>query len=372
MMKLIVTNTIVRKTSLVILLSLIVSCCFAWKPTTHVYLALQAVEDAQDGYITLHSVNYGTGEISGVIGEYPVDPLILNAIRNYPAQYRAGILGPDAYPDILTGQQVIHPGNANRWFEYLWEMARSESDAVKAFVLGYITHAAGDMYGHTFVNLFSGGAFTISPPDGPLNAIKHIVLEGYVDKRLDSSRMNGDFFEVSISGVEDFIYKYMVDAKPNTFLGDHLLPENGAGTDYSIPRIYSSLRENLAEDVREYYADKAEYDREFDDCDILDFTCSKTIIAAEKTAYMLANSIPVTYKEAWIEDIDIGLREWPKVSHEVAKALFFNPSRSADISRATDLLEEYALIHLSSMSGAPDFIGISVACQVRQILLVLV
>ena len=360
-MKVIPPKSILRNTSLAILISLIVSFSFAWKPTTHVYLALQALEDAQDGYITLHSVNYATGEILGVIGEYPVDPLILNAIRYYPAQYRAGILGPDAYPDILTGQQVIHPGNANQWFEYLWERAQSESDAVKAFVLGYMTHAAGDMYGHTFINFFSGGAFTISPPEGPLNAIKHIVLEGYVDKRLDSTNMNGDFFEVSIRGVEDFIYTYMVDAKPGTYLGERLLPENGPGTEYSVPRIYSSLRENLAEDVREYYADKAAYDREFDDCDALDFTCSMTVILAEKAAYMLVNAIPTTYKEAWIEDIDTGLREWPKVSHEVAKALFFNPSRSADTTRATDLLEEYALIHLTSMSGAPDFIGITVA-----------
>ena len=334
---------------------------FAWKPTTHVYLAEQALDDALDnGKVTINRVNYTTGEVIGVIGEYAVDANILSALRNNAAQYRAGVLGPDAYPDILTGQQVIHPVNPNDWFEYLWREAGNDSGAIKAFTLGYITHAAGDMYGHTFINNFTGGAFEIKPPKGPANAIKHVLLEGYVDKRLDASALSGSFFDASISGVNNFIYRKMINAKPGSYLSNNLLPEGGEGTDFSIPRIYSTLRANLQSDIDAYYAKKADYDRRYDNCSLTDFSCSKVLIEAEKTAYVTANGLIVTYKEAWRDDIDEGLRTWPHVSHEVAKALFFNPLRKANVQRAEDILKDYALINLTSMSGAPDFVGIGI------------
>ncbi|MBP7416044.1 MAG: hypothetical protein KA831_05270, partial [Pyrinomonadaceae bacterium] len=156
---------------------------FAWKPTTHVYLAERALEDALDnGMVTIERLDPTTGKVVGVIGEYAVDTAVLDALKKNPDQYRAGILGPDAYPDVLTGQQVIHPptnpDGSNRWLEYLWSKSDS-SPAIKAFVTGYLTHAAGDMYGHTFINNFTGGAFTFKPAD---NAKKHILLESYIGK----------------------------------------------------------------------------------------------------------------------------------------------------------------------------------------------
>ena len=101
----------------------------AWKPTSHVYFAELALEDAlNDGMVTIHRVDYAHGEIIGETGEYAVDPAILAALRSNLAQYRAGVLGPDAYPDMLTGQQVIHPGQASTgiqggadaWLRHLW------------------------------------------------------------------------------------------------------------------------------------------------------------------------------------------------------------------------------------------------------------
>ena len=81
----------------------------AWKPTTHVYFAERAIDDAKDGKVTINSVDYETGNVTGTVGTYSVDRSILAAIRAYPSHYRAGVLGPDAYPDILSGQQSIHP-----------------------------------------------------------------------------------------------------------------------------------------------------------------------------------------------------------------------------------------------------------------------
>lgn len=40
------------------------SAALAWKPTTHVYLAEQAMADAiDDGKITIYKVNYQTGKV---------------------------------------------------------------------------------------------------------------------------------------------------------------------------------------------------------------------------------------------------------------------------------------------------------------------
>jgi hypothetical protein len=329
-------KTYIKVVALVLAFNIVFGWCapaaFAWKPTTHVYLAEQALKDAKDdGKVTIDRVDYETGRVIGEIGTYPVDPKILTALNDYPAQYRAGVLGPDAYPDILTGQQVIHPDTnsegSNGWLTYLWRKSNeSQSQAIKAFTTGYLTHAAGDMYGHTFVNNFTGGAFTITPPS---NAVKHVLLEGYIDKLVPRPS-----YDASISEVEDFIYQNMIDAKSGTELDQIYLRENGEGTKLSIPRIYSTLRASLQNDINGYYDKTKDYDRRYNekikaakDCDLLDPSCSATlllgqayVIQAEKIAFVTTQGPIATYKEYWRNDIDDGLREWPKVSHKVAIA----------------------------------------------------
>lgn len=357
---------------LMILLLIPSAPAYAWKPTTHVFLADEALRDAlDDNRVSIYQVNYETGQILNKIGDYEVDSQLIAALKANTNQYRAGVLGPDAYPDILTGQQVIHPspdgptgtgisGGSGAWLKYLWEQSQVyNTPAVKAFTTGFITHAAGDMYGHTFVNNFTGAPFEIKPPVGPENAIKHIVVEGYVDKRLNRQALATNFFNVSIAGVEDFIYLSMVNAQPGTVLDGQLLRANSSSTEFSIPRIYSTLRANLQRDIDAYYAKKDEYMRRADACQPLDFTCSRVAILAELGVYIDTNGPIVTYKEAWRDDVDIGLRAWPQVSHEVAKALFFNPSWSADTQKAEDILQHYVTDHLLSMSGAPDFVGLT-------------
>lgn len=367
------SNKIIHLVTLATLLGVLshAPATLAWKPTTHVYFAEKALEDAlDDGKVTIYRVDYQSGKVLSKLGDYPVDPDILAALRSYPAQYRAGVLGPDAYPDILTGQQVIHPnpidtgidGGSGTWLKYLWDLVNTPGNNTlqnKAFVVGFLTHAAGDMYGHTFINNFTGGSFAIKPPEGPINAIKHIVIEGYVDKRLDQQALNSDFFNVSIAGVDDFIYRSMIDARSGSNLDSQLLKADSKSTNFSVPRIYSTLRSSLQRDIDAYYAKKTDYDRLYDNCRLLDFSCSRIAITAKKAAYVAANGPVVTYKEFWRDDIDSGLRAWPGVSHEVAKALFFNPARQADTQKAEDILQKYVTDHLLSMSGAPDFVGLT-------------
>lgn len=327
----------------------------AWKPTTHAYLADLAIEDALDDGLVSIPVLGGRKVLT-----YKVDPETLAALRSYRAQYRAGVLGPDAYPDILTGQQVIHPdgqetgvsGGSDAWLGHIWREFDG-SPQQRAFRLGFLTHAAGDMYGHTFVNHFTGGPFTVKPPE---NATKHIVLEGYVDRRLRSERMTGEFFNASIDGVDGRIYSAMIDARPGSSL-DRILPAGQSSTAYSVPRTFSTLRANLERDIKGYYDHKADLQKRADDCRPLDFSCSRVALLAELGAYVAANGIQVTYKEHWRADIDAGLKAWPAVSHEVAVALFFNSSRHADVDRADQVLSAYATDHLLSMAGAPDAVG---------------
>ena len=94
---------------------------FAWKPTTHVYLAEIAAKDAADGTVSIPLLD-------GRVLNYRVDARVKDALSAKRAYYRAGVLGPDAYPDIMTGQQVIHPSSrdsripsgSDAWLNHVW------------------------------------------------------------------------------------------------------------------------------------------------------------------------------------------------------------------------------------------------------------
>lgn len=310
----------------------------AWKPTTHVQLAEIALQDAlDDGMVTLMRVDPRTGAVIGELGEFPVAPQILEALRQAPDRYRAGVIGPDAYPDIMTGQQIIHPDVAqdgsgrvvgsDAWLNHLY--ARSygadASPEVRAFVSGFLTHAAGDSFAHTYVNHFSGGAFTLDPRQ---NAIRHIVLEGYLDKRAPEAPRN---LAIGIRGVEGFIHDEMIAARPGTEQEQHLLIGDAAATKLSVPLTFSRLRNRLQADVD----------------------------AGTDGWATLA------YKRAWIEDIDDGLRAWPGVSAEISAKILYYPDH-ADFVGAATILNRYARQHLWSMAGAPD-IAVAVAYAPSQI-----
>lgn len=345
----------------------------AWKPKTHIYLAELARQDAvNDGKVTIYETNYETGRIVGPLGNFEVNPAVLAALRQKPEQFRAGVVGPDAYPDLLTGQQLIHPGTnksllgdptrgdlpsaagADAWLTHLWRKAygprteveerlsqgpganllgfpRNDTPEIRAFVAGYVTHAAGDMFMHTFVNHYAGGDFSITPD--PKNAVKHIIVEGYVGLRAPEMAVNG-----SIAGVDGFIYREMVQAAPGSVLQDRLL--QGDGEKSSLPAIFSRLRNSLQRDVDTY-------DRE---------RMSRS--GPSRLAYAAANGPEAEYKRAWVKDIDNGLRAWPQVSHDIAVAMIYD---HADTDRAKAVISKYLQDHLISMAGVPDFAIATVA-----------
>ncbi|WP_375228945.1 zinc dependent phospholipase C family protein [Roseobacter sp. S98] len=336
----------------------IASPAVAWKPTTHVFIAEMAALDAlDDGHIDIPDLQTGT------VRRYPVSAQTLEALDKGRRHFRAGVLGPDAYPDMATGQQYIHPEQtlslvrrgSSQWIDHIWNSFDGNANE-RAFRLGFITHVAGDVYGHSFVNHFSGAPFTFNPAD---NAIRHVVLEGYIDKRFPSDQFDASVFRTSIRGLETKIYKTMVDARPGTALDKKLLPAKSPAARLSVPRIFSTMRHELDKDIKWYYKRKKKLKKAIDDCDWLDFSCSKTFLGGQLTTHVTIHGLPTTYKEHWVRDIDSGLKAWPGVSHRVALALFFNPQRKADTDEADRILTEYVQLHLLSMAGAPDFVGLS-------------
>ncbi len=393
---------------------------YAWEPKMHVFLAEEALQDAEsDSKVTINRIDFQTGNILGELGSYQVDESLLQAIKNNRQQYRAGTFGPDAYPDILTGQQLIHPdpsdsgifGGTNSWLQTLWNSGKNASDAAKAFTIGYLTHAIGDMYGHTFVNQFTGKPFTFTDP--PENSVKHIVTDGYIAEKLDKQKLS-NYYDVSIGGVEDFIYENLVSPEPGII--------SGVKKFSSIPYIYSTLRNALQQDLNgrncnsvssiepplpSFPGGECISELPLSPCEIvtksipIPFLGNETIEIEIPPGCRLANegieginekirsacskikqweeqigihnnwelnvacSAIKKYEKAWIEDIDAGLRVWPSVSHEVAKALFFNPDEKVDLDRAQSILQQYYFDHLLSMSGAPDIVG-SVALFVKE------
>ncbi len=390
----------------------------AWKGATHVYLAEEALKDAlDDGKVTFYITDFCTGQLRRdaagqpiKAGDYTVNPAMLDAIRANRAQFRAGTIGPDAYPDIMVGQMVIHPAGADGpgqpagkdinvggpgagpWLTYLWRMSytplvplpmspgpgrvqlyadgRVPADtapAVRAFVAGFLAHAAADLHGHTLINYYTGAPFNFVP--GPQNAIKHMVLEAYIEKHTPAVASQ----EISLAGgVDAFVARQMIEARPGSILKNVLL--KGSGATYTVPNVYSKMRNRLDGDVKHYDAKKAEYDRRYDakvkaanDCKPLDMSCSRAVLLAEaaaiqveKAAYVAANFAPVTYEERWRDDIDRGLRAWPGVSHELVKALVYTPG-GINKARAREVCKAYVLGHLLSMSGLPDAVGSSMA-----------
>lgn len=325
----------------------------AWAPDTHVHLAREVLEDAvSDGRVTVHRIVDGT-TIAEPVGRYRVDPAILASLRAHPDHFLAGVVGPDAYPDILTGQRLIHPDVAepvetpwevgrtpdgggtsasgtDAWLSHLWKRAFPDADqrdpsAWKAFVTGFLVHAAGDLYAHTYVNEYAGGPFELGE-----NGLRHFVLESYIGTITPGA---GDRIDAEIARAANPMLRSMVVAGPGTDLDERLLVGEDAGT--SIPRIFSTVRANLQREIDAH----------------------EDLSVPERAATGAAHA----YRVAWLEDVDDGLRAWPRLSHQVARQQFYAPDGYDPLEAGDQSLGDwvgfYTNNHLLSMAGLPDFVG---------------
>ena len=267
-------------------------CCapveaFAWKNLTHVTsanLVLLEMLRLNRRQITIYAP-YGSDKAY----TYTVPEEYYEALEKYPEAFRAGSMGPDFYPDMLTGQGYIHPYDkkakvgSGEWITLLCNsvnmMPKGSEERKRAlsFTLGFMLHYCGDIFGHDFVNQFAGGTFPsvtdalVSNRD--LNTmLSHMSEETYID-----SKVNWDFY--------DKCNMLKIDA-PVEFISDTMLYDgtknNGHASIYddydSVPAIYKYLI-----NLRAYLYGKAEEMRPY--CDP-------------------ARDAAVMYLDAWIEDLD--------------------------------------------------------------------
>ena len=373
-----------------VVLSLIIppAPAHGWKSNAHVYLAEIARLDALDGTITLPRYDPDTGQPTGEeLGPYPVDPRILLALQQCPDQFRAGALGPDAYPDIATGQMITHPNNLRQWQTIIGATASSDwinalwnavplasipaasstctsELAETAFATGYLTHAAGDMYGHTFINYFAGGAFKI-----PDNALQHVIIEGYVDNLIPVDE-TPDFYNISIDGATDLINDVLVRQMPGMTLPFHVT-DNMVNW-ISVPRFFNGVRLLPDSWLSNYQNIVARYQELIDDtlqkannCSLTNLSCSRKALLAQaatlqamKTTFEKNSALPKAYMQSWREDIDDGLYKWSILNHEIAKSMLFGPEggRPEDKNLSTKI-RDYLVLELVPMTPIPDFGG---------------
>jgi len=340
----------------------------AWKPITHVYLAEEAREELvrQNGQIRIDRTQFWNQHIDGTIGTFPVSSNVFQALQNHPDYFRAGVLGPDAYPDMLFGQSTIHPeenysGGADAWLRHLYYRAVTPQE--RAFVLGFLAHAAGDMFAHTFVNDYAGGAFNFNDLNNPR---RHIVVEGYLGKLTPKLRSSASY-TINTTAVNAFIYTNLIDARrprSGTPLGnsdaEHLWRLTEKTKNKSLPGLFTRLRAGLEDMIAAYY-DHVRWLRDrirhYDsrctwwrpwDCGMAAF------YRGVLWAYQGVGGLAIQYLEAWQQDITRGLRAWPETSTGVARAMFMQQDHHANTVLARDIFRTYRQNYLCSMMGAPD------------------
>src|SRR6266542_2175900 len=174
--------------------------------------------------------------------QYDVHPAIRTALEQYPAFYYAGAVGPDGFPDLVFGQSLIHPVDTGTWIARAFAMAwaappdpaytSQERQQILAWTYGFATHAAGDFWGHTFVNELSDGVFPaiseVAQDNQDLaNAVRHLMVEAYAgdatpgfDNNPQRSLLpDGDISDDATPGSAfdapvDFIYQVLIKPFP--------------------------------------------------------------------------------------------------------------------------------------------------------------
>ena len=350
----------------------------AWKPYTHVFTGDNAYADAVDGNVTING------------DEYPLNPRLTLALQTHRASYNAGVVGPDAYPDLVMGQSVIHPEDTGVWLNHLLEKAWDAQGDVRysddqqlqilAFAYGFMTHAAGDMWAHTLVNDFADGVFpavgdVVTDPDAAAIALRHIIVEGYIgdatagyDGNGERSNVAGELNESGVQQVSDDATPGInYDQPPDLFLwevfvgraqdisGAYTQPlpgqptagrgpiidffytlRNGlaveAGTNSNIQQAIDNFN-GLADDIA-YVEAQCSFPPDPIECPIALAVLGLASLAAVLSASAdlleaAAEAVVDAYLAAWVEDIDDGLRHWGNIGDAFAEGLFDPATRRA-------------------------------------------
>jgi hypothetical protein len=152
----------------------------AFKIDTHLWIGQQVLNELYwNGSV---SVNLNGRQIW-----LPIPSNVYNSITTYPDSYLMGHVGPDALPDVVVGQTVVHPGQLNGWKTNDWLrhilIKASPASASQAYAFGNLGHAAADVFAHTYVNQYAGDIFSLTDGETLVEA-RHAALEAFISYHL--------------------------------------------------------------------------------------------------------------------------------------------------------------------------------------------
>lgn len=317
----------------------------AFKPSTHVQSAFDAYDDAIDDGAVTFVLDDGSTVTAPVAAE------ILDALRAYPEAYRAGVLGPDAYPDIYVGQSMIHPdtltdndrtppqpgrrSTTDDWLRHVWDSAHAEPEGPArqqaiAFALGFLTHAAGDIWGHTLVNEFAQGVFpSVTDVSEAAIAVRHVVVEGYIDHRRPAPVPDpADLSD--IDPPDDFVVRTFITSP---FARAHSEPLH---FDLFLDRR-ATLQAGIERDLR---------DLRVQDPNLFDAPANPL------ERWFLEARIAID--RGHVAAIDEGLAKWPEFSTRIARAVL---APDGDFAAAKEEAIRFGFSTVGPMLGVPRAFG---------------
>jgi hypothetical protein len=364
----------------------------SFEPYTHNFTGDEARADALDGSVS-------------ILGrEYPLRPEVLAALRDWPQFYDAGVIGPDIYPDLLYGWSLIHTsdgsdvsacetadvppvffpgagcvqsGNTGDWLALVLERAwlaqsdprysPSERSQILAFAYGFLTHAAGDLWAHTFVNDF---ARQLWPPTSEVLsdgfalgvALRHKAVEAYLgdatvlyDGNPERTLLpDGDISDVTtphraFDAPHRFLYEVLVDPNAATPAGSEREATIGFFLDLraELVRVRADIPRPVADTLELLIERHDQFNQTFFDADedcrddaqgiFQEATCAAalasiaTVNLVSRVEYEVfrdnqlaesAEDILARYLDNWIQEIDEGLASWGELSLALNRAYF--------------------------------------------------
>lgn len=214
----------------------------AFKPQSHQAVALNAAAEIEQ-YFGPGGNNKLVFKINGQTLEVPIAAKeVFNAVRNQQNFFLAGALGPDAFPDPITGQWIAHENETGtlmsmasaasgrtiedlkisepfekrhsvaqyRAIDFAMDMLKffdaeyrtrcsscaEEHEQIIAFIAGYFAHGVTDGFSHTWVNDLTGASWSFDKGSGifgPLTEeVQHVAVETMVDHRAPKTVFQAD------------------------------------------------------------------------------------------------------------------------------------------------------------------------------------
>lgn len=326
---------------------------FAWKAKTHNYIANLILEEVQA------NKQGSTSKINiAPYGFYNVDPEFYTALTQYPSAFRAGAQGPDAYPDIYVGQSFIHPRegkSSGEWLQMMLEDAlrMPQNDPkryeIMAFLLGYMCHYAGDLFGHNYINGIAGGAYPdmldLADKDKAEEALtvitRHLSSEAYIDSKIPNQYKTGE--KVNLAAPKDFILaSFVYNGHKNNGFSDHYsIKPSDSDYDPMDPEKFLPKHFQYIAELRYTLYQKSQYYRAYSN---------------SKNAFdYVENTVIVNYLDVWIADIDAAMSAWIQVSENIAKGVVTSGDKN-DLIVVKNELSNWFNRYGKYMTPVPDAI----------------